>query len=66
MMRNGCLILCQFQIPADVIFDYQRLVCFFCSILTFYIVFDRLKFSYTSFLITVTKIGLTREREFFY
>ena len=26
MMRNGCLILCQFQIPADVIFDYQRLV----------------------------------------
>jgi len=26
MMRNGCLILCQFLIPADVIFDYQRLV----------------------------------------
>ena len=26
MMRNGCLILCQFQIPADVIFDYKRLV----------------------------------------
>ena len=28
MMRNGCLILCQFQIPADVIFDYRRLVIF--------------------------------------
>ena len=26
MMRNGCLILCQFQIPSDVIFDYKRLV----------------------------------------
>jgi len=26
MMRNGCLILCQFAIPADVIFDYERLV----------------------------------------
>ena len=26
MMRNGCLTLCQFQIPADVLFDYERLV----------------------------------------
>eukprot|EP00092_Neocalanus_flemingeri_P043109 GFUD01047412.1.p1 GENE.GFUD01047412.1~~GFUD01047412.1.p1 ORF type:complete len:807 (+),score=257.80 GFUD01047412.1:121-2541(+) len=26
MMRNGCLTLCQFQIPADVLFDYKRLV----------------------------------------
>ena len=26
MMRNGCLILCQFSIPSDVIFDYKRLV----------------------------------------
>ena len=28
MMRNGCLTLCQFQIPADVLFDYERLVRF--------------------------------------
>ena len=33
MMRNGCLILCQFQIPADVIFDYQRLVRNQCCVL---------------------------------
>ena len=26
MMRNGCLTLCQFQIPQDVLFDYERLV----------------------------------------
>lgn len=26
MMRNGCLTLCQFSIPQDVIFDYKRLV----------------------------------------
>lgn len=26
MMRNGCLTLCQFQIPTDVLFDYERLV----------------------------------------
>ena len=26
MMRNGCLVLCQFQIPSDVLFDYDRLV----------------------------------------
>lgn len=26
MMRNGCLTLCQFDIPHDVIFDYERLV----------------------------------------
>lgn len=26
MMRNGCLTLCQFTIPQDVIFDYERLV----------------------------------------
>lgn len=26
MMRNGCLTLCQFKIPWDVIFDYERLV----------------------------------------
>ena len=26
MMRNGCLTLCQFCIPQDVIFDYERLV----------------------------------------
>ena len=26
MMRNGCLTLCQFAIPDDVIFDYERLV----------------------------------------
>ena len=26
LMHNGCLILCQFQIPSDVIFDYKRLV----------------------------------------
>ncbi|KAJ3660871.1 hypothetical protein Zmor_005300 [Zophobas morio] len=26
MMRNGCLTLCQFKIPADVLFDYERLV----------------------------------------
>ena len=26
MMRNGCLTLCQFQIPGDVLFDYERLV----------------------------------------
>ena len=28
MMRNGCLILCQFQVPADVLFDSNRLVRF--------------------------------------
>ncbi|CAH1997122.1 unnamed protein product [Acanthoscelides obtectus] len=26
MMRNGCLTLCQFKIPMDVLFDYERLV----------------------------------------
>ncbi|KAF4526612.1 hypothetical protein B566_EDAN006428 [Ephemera danica] len=26
MMRNGCLTLCQFKIPQDVLFDYRRLV----------------------------------------
>ena len=26
MMRNGCLTLCQFDIPNDVIFDYERLI----------------------------------------
>ncbi|TRY64313.1 hypothetical protein TCAL_04628 [Tigriopus californicus] len=26
MMRNGCLTLCQFTMPQDVIFDYERLV----------------------------------------
>lgn len=26
MMRNGCLTLCQFTIPQDVLFDYERLV----------------------------------------
>nr|CAD7397256.1 unnamed protein product [Timema cristinae] len=26
MMRNGCLTLCQFKIPEDVLFDYERLV----------------------------------------
>ncbi|XP_065343212.1 protein zer-1 homolog [Cloeon dipterum] len=26
MMRNGCLTLCQFKIPQDVLFEYQRLV----------------------------------------
>ena len=26
MMRNGCLTLCQFNIPQDVLFDYERLV----------------------------------------
>lgn len=26
MMRNGCLTLCQFKIPLDVVFDYERLV----------------------------------------
>lgn len=26
MMRNGCLSLCQFKIPSDVIFEYERIV----------------------------------------
>ncbi|KAF6200916.1 hypothetical protein GE061_005363, partial [Apolygus lucorum] len=26
MMRNGCLTLCQFKIPQDVLFEYKRLV----------------------------------------
>ncbi|XP_066149153.1 protein zer-1 homolog [Euwallacea fornicatus] len=26
MMRNGCLTLCQFKIPIDVLFEYERLV----------------------------------------
>ncbi|XP_053676518.1 protein zer-1 homolog [Anopheles nili] len=26
MMRNGCLTLCQFNIPVDVMFEYERLV----------------------------------------
>ncbi|KAG4081184.1 hypothetical protein HA402_014632 [Bradysia odoriphaga] len=26
MMRNGCLTLCQFSIPNDVLFEYERLV----------------------------------------
>lgn len=26
MMRNGCLTLCQFKVPLDVVFDYERLV----------------------------------------
>lgn len=26
MMRNGCLTLCQFSIPGDVLFEYERLV----------------------------------------
>ncbi|XP_071445512.1 protein zer-1 homolog [Hetaerina americana] len=26
MMRNGCLTLCQFKIPQDVLFDYERLI----------------------------------------
>ncbi|KAK9499321.1 hypothetical protein O3M35_002374 [Rhynocoris fuscipes] len=26
MMRNGCLTLCQFKIPYDVLFEYKRLV----------------------------------------
>ncbi|XP_046386506.1 protein zer-1 homolog [Ischnura elegans] len=26
MMRNGCLTLCQFKIPQDVLFDYKRLI----------------------------------------
>ena len=26
LMHNGCLILCQFQIPSDVLFDYTRMV----------------------------------------
>ncbi len=26
MMRNGCLTLCQFAIPQDVVFDYRRVV----------------------------------------
>ncbi|XP_032788885.2 protein zer-1 homolog [Daphnia magna] len=26
MMRNGCLTLCQFKIPQDVLFSYERLI----------------------------------------
>ncbi|CAK1588696.1 unnamed protein product [Parnassius mnemosyne] len=26
MMRNGCLTLCQFKIPVDVLFEYERVV----------------------------------------
>jgi len=26
MMRNGCLTLCHFQMPQDILFDYERLV----------------------------------------
>lgn len=26
MMRNGCLTLCQFKIPQDVLFDFERLI----------------------------------------
>ena len=26
MMRNGCLTICQFSIPQDIAFDYERLV----------------------------------------
>jgi len=26
VMRNGCLILCHFRIPEDILFDYERLV----------------------------------------
>ena len=26
LMHNGCLILCQFQIPSDVMFDFKKLV----------------------------------------
>ncbi|XP_013189425.1 protein zer-1 homolog [Amyelois transitella] len=26
MMRNGCLTLCQFKIPTDVLFEYERVV----------------------------------------
>ncbi|XP_014244618.1 protein zer-1 homolog [Cimex lectularius] len=26
MLRNGCLTLCQFKIPSDVLFEYKRLV----------------------------------------
>ncbi|XP_050360474.1 protein zer-1 homolog isoform X2 [Nymphalis io] len=26
MMRNGCLALCQFKIPTDVLFEYERVV----------------------------------------
>ncbi|KAJ8737239.1 hypothetical protein PYW07_000510 [Mythimna separata] len=26
MMRNGCLTLCQFKIPSDVLFEYERVV----------------------------------------
>lgn len=26
MMRNGCLTLCQFKIPQDVLFEFERLV----------------------------------------
>ncbi|KAM3968599.1 protein zer-1 homolog [Aphomia sociella] len=26
MMRNGCLTLCQFKIPTDVMFEYERVV----------------------------------------
>ena len=68
MMRNGCLILCQFHIPADVIFDYQRLVSlpvkFFHS---FFCIFSyRLKFFSTSSLITATRTDLTRELAFSY
>ena len=26
MMQNGCLIICLFRIPQDVLYDYERLV----------------------------------------
>uniref|UniRef100_A0A8D8V687 Protein zer-1 homolog n=1 Tax=Cacopsylla melanoneura TaxID=428564 RepID=A0A8D8V687_9HEMI len=34
MMRNGCLTLCQFKIPQDVQFDYDRLVRILLHIIT--------------------------------
>ena len=29
LLRNGCLIICLFRIPTDILFDYERLVSFF-------------------------------------
>ncbi|XP_023341040.1 protein zer-1 homolog [Eurytemora carolleeae] len=34
MMRNGCLTLCHFTMPQDVLFDYERLVCILLHIVS--------------------------------
>ena len=65
VMRNGCLTLYQFQIPQDVLFDYERLVTI--HILCLVPDFTKYRWRFCSTLclnITALKTISSREQEY--